>query len=425
MSHKVNLRSALRVTDHVMVARRIARLLSSLVAASSLLLGAREAAAATPCSTLTNPIFVESGDTQEPLLKSLGRRLRDSTVMPVTIVYRTTGTCQLTSDMYGGVKIAQSTTLFYAPSTSEDGGWNDKLPPLQCTVDASGGVPVDLAIGATFISSCTQSPPPAGLGLVTGPSQGYAFIVPKASDQTALTAEEGYMVFGFGSDSELDPWTDVNYLFTRPPSKSTLLTLAASIGVDKNKVKGQPQDTSASVLSLVASSPVPEKTIGLMGTEIYDANRDKVTELAFRAFKQRYAYWPDSSPTSFDKRNLRDGHYIPWSPTVYIAPVDGNGVPTNDRTKLVVQLVLGRQTSVGSDVDGLASVVAKGLVPECAMKVTRRFDGDDLAPYDAPEPCGCYYESKVPSGAGASCVACSDDGPCGGGKCRRGYCEAR
>lgn len=382
------------------------------------------ALAAGPCSALTNAIFVESGDTQEPLLKNLGRKLRDSSVTPVTIVYRTTGTCQLTTDMYTGAKIAQNATLLYAPSTAEDANWTDKLPPSQCTVDAVGGVSIDLAIGATFISSCTQNPPPAGLGLITGPNQGYAFIVPKASDQVAITAEEGYFVFGFGSQGGVAPWLDESYYFTRTTSKSTLLTLAASIGVDKSKVKGQAQDASSSVLNLVATSPVPEKTIGMMGTEIYDANRSEVNELAFRAFKQNYAFFPDSSPTAFDKKNLRDGHYIPWSPTVYITAVDSGNVPTNDRTKLIVQLVLGQPTTAGSDVSGIDSVIAKGLVPACAMKVTRRFDGDDLALYDAPEPCGCYYESKVPGGA-TSCTSCSDDGPCGGGKCRRGFCEAK
>jgi hypothetical protein len=35
-------------------------------------------AAPVPCSTLPNPIVIESGDTQEPLLKALGRKLRDS-----------------------------------------------------------------------------------------------------------------------------------------------------------------------------------------------------------------------------------------------------------------------------------------------------------------------------------------------------------
>jgi hypothetical protein len=58
------------------------------------------------------------------------------------------------------------------------------------------------------------------------------------------------------------------------------------------------------------------------------------------------------------------------------------------------------------------------------MKVTRSFDGGDLSLYSPAEPCGCYYESKVPGG-GSSCTACTDDTPCGGGKCRHGFCEAK
>src|SRR4051812_35589011 len=44
---------------------------------------------AAPCSALPNPIVIESGDTQEPLLKSLGQKLRNSTATPMTVVYKT------------------------------------------------------------------------------------------------------------------------------------------------------------------------------------------------------------------------------------------------------------------------------------------------------------------------------------------------
>jgi hypothetical protein len=395
------------------------------LALSALLLMERSAnALPVACSTLSNPLVIESGDTQEPMLKTLGKKLRDS-LTPMTVIYRTTGTCALIGDIYHSPlpnKIPTAAVMLYTPSSVEDPTWNPSKPAASCTIDDATGLNIDIAIAATFVSSCTTAAPPAGYGLISGPIQGYTFIVPKASTQTAIIAEEGYFAFGFGSAGMVQPWTDTNYFFTRTPSKSTALTLAAAIGLPVGKLLGVAFDKSTEVLNAVATSPSPEKTIGLMGSEIYDNNRGKVTVLPFQAFKQRHAYFPDSSATVFDKRNLRDGHYVPWAPTVYLTAVDGTNTPTLPNAKQFIELVLGKTAL--PDVDGLAAIISRGLIPDCAMKVTRAFDGGDLSLYAPATPCGCYYESKVPGGA-TSCTACTDDTPCGGGKCRYSFCEAK
>jgi hypothetical protein len=58
--------------------------------------------------------------------------------------------------------------------------------------------------------------------------------------------------------------------------------------------------------------------------------------------------------------------------------------------------------------------------------VQRPFDGANLSLYAPPEPCACYFDAKVAQGT-TKCATCTgtDDTPCGGGKCRRGYCEVR
>jgi hypothetical protein len=381
----------------------------------------RSANAAGPvCSSFTNTIVIESGDTQEPLLKTLGQELRNSAT-PMTVLYKLTGTCTVASDLMLGHSIAQNATLSYTPSTTEDPTWNPSKPSATCTVDAAGGLPIQLGIGATFLTSCTLPTPTATVGQFFGPIGGYGFAIPKASSQVAMTAEEGFFVFGYGTAGKITPWNDENYMFARTSTKSTALTLGSVIHVPAGKLKGLLYDQSSQVLDSVATSTDPEKTIGLLGTEIYDANRDKVNLLAFRAFEQKYAYFPDSTATSFDKKNLRDGHYIPWAPTVYIAPTDGSGDATGN-AKTFIDLVLGNTKY--TDVDGLAASIKVGLIPSCAMQVNRPADGADLALYSPAQPCGCYFESAVPNGS-TKCTACSDDGPCGGGKCRDGYCEAR
>ena len=92
---------------------------------------------------------------------------------------------------------------------------------------------------------------------------------------------------------------------------------------------------------------------------------------------------------------------------------------TNAVARRVYELVMGMR-----DAQGLQAVLTSGLVPKCAMKVTRAGDGADLALYNDPAPCGCYFEKNVIGGA-TTCTVCENDTPCGAGKCRQGFCEAR
>ena len=378
------------------------------------------AALAAPCSSLPSTLYLQVGDTQEPLMKALGKKLRESLVNPISIVYKTSGSCTNIDAMYSGTKL--TTNPFYIPSTVEDPTWDTTKPSPQCTIDPAG-VTLDVVNSNVFIGACTQVPTPAGIGIFQGPVQPYVFVVPKASTQTAITGEEAYFTFGFGTAGQAAPWVDESFLFIRTPTKSTLLSMAAAIGVPAAKWKGIPFDKSTEVLNAVATSVSPEKTIGILGAEIYDAHRDTTSALAYRAFKQKHAYYPDSKPAATDKQNVRDGHYVIWAPTIYIAPVDGLGVVKNARAKYVIDMILARTVAPVPDFDPLATVISKGLVPDCAMKVTRSFEGGDLSLYTPAEPCGCFYESAVgvPS---AACKACADSAACGGGKCRHGFCEA-
>lgn len=401
--------------------------------AGATLVGALAApdAGAAPCTSLgAQPIvWIENGDTQEPLVKRLGEKLLASAT-PIRLVYKNRRTCDLANDYYKSLPIVNDAIpIKYVPTQAEVPGWNPTMAAPTCEADA-GGNAIDLAIGATFISSCSadiQNAKPGNVAVKDGPIQAYGFIVPTASSQVALTAEEGYFVFGYADGAGMaSPWTSSALRFIRGATASTALTTAAAIGLKAANLKGTipPGNTSDEVLDSVKNSADPEKTIGLMGTEVYDAKGrgGGVKLLAFKAFKQKYAYFPDSTSASFDKANVRDGHYLPWSPTPYITTVDGAGKATNANVQRILDLVFGVKDEAG--VDGLEQVIKSGLVPQCAMKVKRDFDGSNLALYSAPEPCGCYFEAKVPGGA-TKCATCTGDATCGGGKCRHGYCEAK
>ena len=379
------------------------------------------AAAQVDCSTLANPLYLQVGDTQEPLMKKLGRALRDADA-PITLVYLTSGSCTNVEAIYSNVAITKNP--LYVPSTLEDPSWTPLKPSLACTIPA-GGHAVDVANSALFVSSCNPNAPPPGVKLFQGPVQGYGFVVPKLSSQRAITAEEAYFAFGFGNRGMAEPWTNEALMFIRTAAKSTLLTLAATIRVPAKSFKGMPFDTSSQVQSALLASADPERTIGLLGVELFDRNRDKLNLLAYRAFGQRYAYFPDSTASSFDKRNLRDGHYIPWSPTVWLTKVDAGGTPLNASAAYVIDLILANAVTPKPKFEPIDIAIDVGLVPDCAMRVTRSYEAGGLTPYQPAEPCSCYFEAKATGKAPASCLACNDTTPCASGACRHGYCEAK
>jgi hypothetical protein len=389
------------------------------------------------CASLPGTIiYVESGDTQENLLKNLGRHLRDTA--NITLVYNLTGSCTLTSDIYTGAKMVPNGTLKYVPSTAENSSWTASAAALTCTTP-SEGVAIDVAISALFVQSCGLGGAPSGsnLALIQGPVQAYTFIVPTASDQSAIWAEEAYYAFGFGNANPIaptyNPWNDEQSMFVRPATKSTLVATAKNIAVPPNKWKGVPEAGSSDVVTAVSTATNPEAAIGILGSEVYDGKRGPtpgIKMLAFKAFGQNLAYYADSSASSFDKQNVRDGHYTLWSPTVYITKVDASNVPVKPEIKYFIDLVLGKPSATppaGATVfDALADVVKVGLIPDCAMNVTRGEDGGNLSPYTPAASCTCFYLSKITgaSGTPAGCAACTVGADCSGGKsCNHGYCE--
>ena len=102
------------------------------------------------CSTLVNPLYIMSGDTQVPILKALGKALRQDTVTPTTLVWFATGSCTIIDAVYHNTPLKQN--LSYIP---DDPSWDPNTGTVPtCTPDAAG-VPVQLGIPIVFPESCT------------------------------------------------------------------------------------------------------------------------------------------------------------------------------------------------------------------------------------------------------------------------------
>jgi hypothetical protein len=353
------------------------------------------------------------GDTQVNLIKALGKQLRDTE--NVTLIWQATGSCTNLDTIYNGTKL--SGNLSYIPAS-----WDPKQTPTPPTCSLPmPGVPADVANSIVFLDGCPSMKPATVLDAL-GPVQSFVFVVPAAGQQDEITAEEAYFVFGFGMAGMVTPWIDEKQLFIRPSTKGTIISLGASIEVPAGRWKGMPVNLSSDLANMVAMSPSPQAAIGILGSEVYDNYRMSLKALAFKAFGQYHGYLPDAKATTFDRQNVRDGHYHPWSYTHWLITTDANGMVLNAGAKRVVDLIVGNGVTPAAKFEPIDLIAKVGLVPICAMKVQRSKEGGDFSLSSSDAPCGCYLESLTGTTA---CTPCMNDNACGGGKCRRGYCEAK
>lgn len=371
-----------------------------------------------PCDSLTHPVYMMVGSTVLPLIRTLGRALRDTTD-PVTLVFIDGRSCAMIDAISSGTKL--TTNLTYVPSSAEDPAWTPELPPRTCTVDAAG-VDLDMIHSDVYVESCTATPPPDGVAAFAGPILPFVFVVPEASSQVAITAEEAYFVWGFGAAGQIAPWTHESFLFTRPNTSGTKITFGANFGVPASRWKGVQLEKTSDVINAVASSVNVEATLAIVGGANFDSNRDKLNALAFKAFGQNLAFYPDSTPTTFDKQNVRDGHYGLWGPAIFVARVGQDGRPANAGAALLLNLLQSRPVTPDPGFDATATIVDLGFIPDCAMRVSRASQGGEFSPYTPAAPCHCFFEERVGASSG-TCTACTDDAACGGGSCNLGFCE--
>jgi hypothetical protein len=183
------------------------------------------------------------------------------------------------------------------------------------------------------------------------------------------------------------------------------------------------------VISDVAPTTTPDKTIGYTSTEFYDENRDKVRALKVRGVNQNLAYLPDTDLTSTDKINIREGRYTIQGALKLVAYVDpSTGVPVNANAAKIIDWIQDNPLSAPAltlPFDLNEIYAQHGVVPQCAMRVTKDGDQPIFKRYKHPKPCHCSFEILA---TGKTCIpgctACTDSSTCPTGKiCSHGYCE--
>lgn len=364
------------------------------------------------CTEKPNVVIGAGGSASKPLLARIAPLLLQLDE-PITLVYQSPGACFGITTYVDDEPITGTATYWDADGTEQ----TCDLPPTGVNPDFGMlGVQGTLCEGVEEI--------PAGIGDFPGPITGWTLIVPNGSSQTTISAEAVYFVYGFGAAlGQVSPWTNDAELYSRNATSAALIAIALAANVPPTKFKGVDVGTNQAMISSLAMSVNPESAIGFVSAEVADLNRDSVRVLGFQAYGQECAYWPDSTVTAFDKRNLRDGHYYLWSPYHFYAPVDGQGEIVDDLTRRLIGYFTGDEP-LPAELPLLDEVIDNGNIPQCAMNVWRDTEIGPLYSQAPAEPCGCYYEFRATGES--TCDACvgSEDCSTAGRVCRNGFCEA-
>jgi len=376
-----------------------------------------------------NIIIMPGSTSLVPVVRFLGAKLAKMS-NPYLLVYFKMASCDAMARV-NGTEYMSGTAEFY----KEDPNDPTKIITDSCTI--SGRVPIDLAVGDTFFETCdaTRYRNPL-LGDFQGPQQAFVFITQRSFAYTTyITAEEGRDVFGCGAKGQVPPYFEDSFIYSY--SSAPGLTYGAQLIIGKaiNLISFY-NDSSVPKSHLgdddeadaVVASIMPDKTIGYISAEVYDQRRDVLKALAFRGMGQTFAYLPDSNSSTRDKRNVRDGHYTAQAPMHMWAALNPDGSVADPLARKVIDWMQGNPVAPEDQLPfDINDVYAQaGVVPKCAMKVSRAVDGGPFLPYVSEKPpCGCYFEAKasgkaVPFG----CVQCTDNTGCSAKQiCSYGFCE--
>lgn len=392
-----------------MTRQPMTRVVAALLGAGATMMVTAQAHAAVDCATLPTPTYVTGSSASKPLMAAIGKALSGKS----TVVYKGQGSCTGVDAMVNGTKITGTASY-----------WDAMGMEQTCNLSATGDA-ADIGVSDVFSSTCPGfGALPNTLGDFFGPNQVMTFVVPSASSQTNISAEAAYFVFGFGAAAGMvDPWTVDANVQIRSATSGTQAMIGTAIKVPADKWKGTSNAKSGDLLNAVAMSAAPESTIGILAADVADPNRSKVKILAYQHFGQKCGYWPDSSASSFDKMNVRDGHYPIWGPLHFFAKIDANKKPTNVKAGDLIDYVQGKQALPGG-ASMLDLEIDSHTVPDCAMQVSRATEIGDLMSYMPTKSCGCYFENRA--NGKTTCNTCKIDGDCKGAAkhCNYGFCEA-
>jgi hypothetical protein len=388
------------------------------------------------------PIYFGGSSALGPLVAVVGPKLASQQFVgqsePYSLFYYSGGSCNGVNNILGTFDLTAATVAYY--SNNPDGGIlsipdGGTAVAKSCTIPAAQSGLLDVGLSDVFAATCIGGPLDGGFADTKGPAQAMVFVTHPASTQTAITAEDAYIALGFGGVTNLaPPWTQVpgagagngtptggttpGALHIRSDSSGTKRILATAAGLNWTKWLGVVEGGSGAVFTAIKDmqgTTAQESSLGILGLDYLDVGtrRSQVKELALAAYGQKYAFFPDSSTSSFDKKNLREGRYAGLGYAHFISST----TTITPKAQYLIDLLTGNQVDVVKTVSKDAH-----LVPLCAMKVALTAEGGDIQSYTPAQSCACFFESQF-NGAPPGCQTCTTT--CSTGVCRNGWCEAR
>jgi hypothetical protein len=328
-----------------------------------------------------------------------------------TPVFLTTNSCRGVRSMYNatdhliGNPPAGSLPDAYAQYYTAENGVIVNKP---CMLDP--GQEVDVGESETFPETCSLSTDSSHVHEVQGPILAILFVVPKNSQQQAISEQAAHLVFGAGG---YPPWNDPALLYVRAAGTATTQLIARAINVNPAKFWGNDQVTAdrlAQNLQIVTGFDPAQSAIGILGADVYDRYSATLKALAYQDDRQQCAYTPDSNSNLKnvrDKINVRNGHYPIWGPIHFFATKTAGNIDSaaaNDFINLF---------PAQYPMEVLDAFIDSGWVPECAMSVRRDTELGELRPASPPFLCGCHFDSRLNDGQiPPGCITCKTAADC-------------
>jgi hypothetical protein len=233
----------------------------------------------------------------------------------------------------------------------------------------------------------------------------------------------------------VSPWSDPTELQIRSAASGTQAMIAAAIGVPPAQWRGVGNSTSSGVGTALVTAgqsgnaTVVNSALGILASDYLLQNAQTLRGLAVQDENSSCGYFPSTTSTAHDDANVRNGHYPLWGPSHFYARVDPQTqIPLKAGVSQFIDGVSGVTALPGLDLVG--EYAAKGLVPLCAMSVSRSDDGGDYTPYKPSLTCNCYFD-LIATGA-TSCTTCNTNADCPsrapncnkfGALPQQGYCD--
>jgi ABC-type phosphate transport system substrate-binding protein len=392
-----------------------------------------EAQATTACDSLPGTkIYGVGGSAPTPLVKRVARILAaQPEAERITVVYQDTGACFAMQGLVGTAGTPPT------PITGTAKYWTaDSDTDQTCSLPAQG-VEAQWGSMAQLPTTCPGiTALPDTVGDYLGPISGFSIIANKDSSEEVISAEALYSIYGLGPvQANIAPWTNLATLGSRTTTSAAGLLLAKAVGIPLSRpLAGSDDRSQGGVITKLTSATATadqaalDSTLGFVSTEAAEASSavTRVKQLAYQHREQLVGYYPNSTATSLDKSNIREGRYFLWNPHHFYAKKSGSEI-TDPAVRTFVHYFTGEEELPGTK-SFLDVTIENGNIPDCAMQVTRDDDMGPLQSYQPDEPCGCYFEFKATGAASSSCTECDADTDCTDSNfptCRLGYCEVK